>query len=220
LAESLGEKKKASSESHSGRTTLPRECKMAAIVSALLAESADTTAPTSYAQALKSLESDKWLESIGEEIHQLFDVNGCWEYVGYPTYKVVPLRPHFVFKKKTHHGEVNRYKARMVVNGSQQQQGINYEETFSPVVKYDTMRLVFAISVMFDMEVHHLDVKTAFINAGLDEEVYMYTHPAMNAPPNTMCRLLKSLYGLKQAPRNWNKLLNEFILSLGFRRCL
>jgi hypothetical protein len=108
----------------------------------------------------------------------------------------------------------------MVVKGSQQEEGINYQETFSPVVKYDTMRLVFAIAVLFHMDVDHLDVKTAFINADLEEVVYMYTHPEMNAPKNTMCRLLKSLYGLKQAPRNWNKLLNEFILSLGFKRCL
>ena len=108
----------------------------------------------------------------------------------------------------------------MVVNGSQQQEGINYQETFSPVVKYDTMRLLFAIAAIFGMSVHHLDVKTAFINADLVEEVYMYTHPEMKAPKGTMCRLLKSLYGLKQAPRNWNKLLNDFILSLGFTRCL
>jgi hypothetical protein len=204
----------------SKRTTHHRECKVKAVISALIAEAGADSTPTSYAQALKSPESQRWKEAIAEELKSLYEDKGCWEYVRYPSHKVTPLRPHFVFKKKTHHGEVNRYKARMVVNGSQQVEGINYQETFSPVVKYDTMRMIFAISIIHSMPVHHLDVKTAFINADLEEEVYMFTHPEMKAPSGMMCRLRKSLYGLKQAPRNWNKLLNDFIISLGFKRCL
>jgi hypothetical protein len=111
-----------------------------------------------------------------------------------------------------------RYKARLVVDGSEQRQGVNYSETFAPVVKYATFRVFGAISALHGLLILQLDVKNAFIYAPLEEEVYMHAHEEMHAPPGMVCRLLRSLYGLKQAPCNWNGHLHDFIVYLGFHQ--
>jgi hypothetical protein len=94
-----------------------------------------------------------------------------------------------------------------------------HEETFSPVIKQATVRLVFSIAVSCDWKIHQLDIHNAFLNGVLDEEVYMKQPPGFvdSALPSHVCRLHKSLYGLKQAPRAWYTRLNDFLLSIGFR---
>ena len=106
----------------------------------------------------------------------------------------------------------------MVVDGSQQVSGVDFTDSFAPVVKYTTLRIFLAIAAVYNMQVHQLDVESAFIYAPLSEEVYMHAHPAMNVPRGHCLRLHKSLYGLRQSPRNWNIHLHEFIVSLGLRR--
>jgi hypothetical protein len=106
----------------------------------------------------------------------------------------------------------------LVVDGSQQVSGIDYTASFAAVVKYTTLRIILAIAAVYWMQVHQLDVESAFIYAPLAEDVYMHPHPAMNISKGYCLKLLKSLYGLRQAPRNWNILLHEFIVSLGLRR--
>jgi hypothetical protein len=97
------------------------------------------------------------------------------------------LRCHFVFKKKKHHGQVVRFKARG------QRQGINFSETFAHVVKYATFRVFCAICALHGLTIHQLHVKNAFIYAPLEEEVYMYAHDEMHAPTGMVCLLLRSL---------------------------
>ena len=115
-------------------------------------------------------------------------------------------------------GRIDRYKSRLVVDGSKQVSGIDNTNNFAPVVKHTTVRMFLAIAAVHSMCVHQLDVESAFIYAPLHEDVYIHPHPAMNIPHGNCVKLLKSLYGLKQSPRNWNTHLHEFMLSIGLRR--
>ena len=148
-------------------------------------------------QALKSPEVDKWKESIAAEIHTLQNQRKCWEVVPYPQEGQQNfLRCHFVFKVKMKNSVVDKYKSRLVVDGSRQVHGIDYTESFAPVVKYITLRIFLAVTTVHDMYVHQLDVESAFIYAPLREAIYMHPHPKMRVPRGYSVKLLKSLYGL------------------------
>ena len=113
-----------------------------------------------------------------------------------------------------------KFKARLVAKGYTQRAGIDYNEIFSPVVKFKTIRMMLAIMVHYDLELEQLDVKTAFLHGNLDEKIYM-SQPAGfidSAHPDFVCLLKKSLYGLKQSPRQWYKRFDIFVLSIGFTR--
>ena len=110
----------------------------------------------------------------------------------------------------------------MVAKGYVQQQGINYEEVFAPVARIETIRLLINLAASHGWEIHHLDVKTAFLHGGLKETVYV-TQPEgfeVNGSEGKVYKLKKALYGFKQAPRAWNYKLNKILLSLKFERCL
>ena len=100
-----------------------------------------------------------------------------------------------------------------------QVQGLDYKETFEPVSKMDSIRLVLAIAANKHWEVHHMDVKSAFLHGELQEEIYMQQPKGFQEDPSLVCKLKKSLYGLKQAPRDWYAKMDKFLLSLGFERC-
>ena len=111
--------------------------------------------------------------------------------------------------------------ARLVTKGFSQQYSIDYEETFAPVAKFTSIRAILTIAAVLDLEVHQMDVKSAFLNGDLEEEVYMTIPEGVEVPPNVenpVCRLIQSLYGLKQAPRVWNTKIDEFLISEGFQR--
>jgi histone deacetylase 1/2 len=134
------------------------------------------------------------------------------------TWRLVP--PHrgknvidcrWIYKvKRKSDGSIDRYKARLVAKGFKQRYGIDYEDTFSPVVKIATIRLVLALSVSRGWSLRQLDVKNAFLHGVLEEEVYMKQPPDFeNAhTPHHICKLDKAIYGLKQAPRAWYSRLN------------
>jgi hypothetical protein len=154
------------------------------------------------------------------------------------TFKLVPL-PHpapnlvscrWVFAVKEKDGLVVRFKARLVARGFTQQQGVDFEETYSPVMKYKTLRIILALVVRFGLRLEVMDVQTAYLHADLKETVYMQQpegfeqHDTQHANGGSVmrtlvCLLLKALYGLKQAGREWNLHLDEFVQSLGFTRC-
>ncbi|GJX80511.1 retrotransposon protein, putative, ty1-copia subclass [Tanacetum coccineum] len=121
-------------------------------------------------------------------------------------------------KKTDMDGQVHTYKARLVAKGHTQTYGIDYEETFSPVADIRAIRILIAIAAYYDYEIWQMDVKTAFLNGRLDEDIYMeqpegYVNPRY---PNRVCKLQRSIYGLKQASRQWNKRFDEEIKKFGF----
>jgi hypothetical protein len=125
----------------------------------------------------------------------------------------------WVFRHKLNpDGSLARYKARWVVRGFSQQPGVDYGETFSPVVKPTTIRVVLSLATSQNWPLHQLDVKNAFLHGNLDEVVYCQQPSGFvdSSLPHHVCRLNKSLYGLKQAPRQWFHRFQRFILSIGF----
>ena len=135
-----------------------------------------------------------------------------------PRRKLVQCK--WVYKTKfTADGSPLKYKAILVAKGYSQFHGIDYNETFTPVAKMDSIRLALAIAASKQWEVHHMDVKCAFLNGDLTEEIYMKKPQGFDTNPSLLCRLRKSLYGLKQAPRAWYAKIDSFLLSLNFVRC-
>ena len=176
--------------------------------------------PRSYQEALHCEESKQWEKAIADELASL-EKNGTWELVELPPgRKTVGCK--WVFKKKLGaDGTVERFKARLVAKGFSQQPGLDFQETFAPVAKFSSVRLLLSLAASLDLEIHQLDVKTAFLNGVVEEEIYMEQPEGCIAPgnENLVCRLKKSLYGLKQAPRAWNQHFDGFMQSQGFKRC-
>ena len=123
----------------------------------------------------------------------------------------------WVFKTKfSADGSPLKYKVRLVAKGYSQVHGIDYNETFTPVAKMDSIRIALAIAASKQWEVHHMDMKCAFLNGNITEDIYMQQPQDFFSNPYFVCRLKKSLYGLKQTPRAWYAKIDGFLLSLSF----
>jgi Reverse transcriptase (RNA-dependent DNA polymerase)/gag-polypeptide of LTR copia-type/GAG-pre-integrase domain len=170
--------------------------------------------PTCYSQAIKD---PNWRQAMAREITALAQ-NATWDLVP-PSQGAHVIGAKWVFKIKLRSdGSVERYKARLVAKGYNQQEGLDYMETFSPVVKPATIRIVLTIALSHHWPIHQLDVNNAFLHGDLAETVYMEQPPGFPHPqyPSHVCKLKKALYGLKQAPRAWFSKLKNFLLSQGF----
>ncbi|KAL5742036.1 hypothetical protein ACOSP7_028768 [Xanthoceras sorbifolium] len=179
----------------------------------------DSGEPECYDEAMQVEDSVKWESAMRDEMDSLMS-NQTWELAELPPGKKA-LHNKWVFRIKEEHNGNKRYKARMVVKGFQQKEGIDYNEIFSPVVKLTTIRLVMKIVAAENLHLEQLDVKTAFLHGDLEEEIYMRQPEGFKeaGKENLVCRLKKSLYGLKQAPRQWYKKFDSFMSSSGFTRC-
>ena len=178
----------------------------------------DNTEPVTYDEAISSIEKARWLNAMRDEMNSLAK-NNTWSLVKKPEkQKIIACK--WIFKIKDGDGlnEPPRYKARLVAKGFTQREGIDYNEIFSPVVKYKTIRIILALVSFYNLELEQLDVKTAFLYGDLDETIYMSQPEGFTSKinPSHVCLLRKSLYGLKQAPRQWYKRFDAFITSLGF----
>ena len=148
--------------------------------------------------------------------------NRTWELVKLPPGQR-PIGLKWVFKlKRNANGEVIKHKARLVEKGYVQKQGVDFEEVFAPVARLDIVRMILAIAANRGWQVHHLDVKTAFLNGELAEDVYVSQPEGFveKGKEHMVLKLSKALYGLKQAPRAWNIKLDSSLKKLGFRRCV
>ncbi|CAL9244028.1 unnamed protein product, partial [Arabidopsis halleri] len=174
--------------------------------------------PLSHVQAAQD---DHWNNAMMEEYNAQIKC-GTWVLVPRPKATNI-IRSLWLFRHKFKaDGTLSRYKARLVANGKSQQLGIDCEETFSPVVKPATIRLVFDVATAKDWPLHQLDVKNAFLHGDLQETVYMHQPPGFADPskPDHVCLLKRSLYGLKQAPRAWYQRFATYAKKIGFKQCL
>lgn len=171
--------------------------------------------PKSTAQAMCD---PHWRSAMDDEMSALIS-NHTWDLVPKPlTANIVGCR--WLYRHKFDScGRLDRYKGRLVAQGFSQQPGLDFDDTFSPVVKPATIRTVLSIAVSRHWPIHQLDVKNAFLHGDLAKTVYMRQPPGYVNPqfPDHVCRLKKALYGLKQAPRAWYQRFAVYISSLGFR---
>lgn len=170
-------------------------------------------------EALTSPEAEKWKLAMGEELENLRR-NETWDIVPRPKGRKV-VKCKWVFKRKfDKDGQVDRYKARLVARGYTQVEGIDYKETFSPVIKSKSIRTLLAFSVEKHWQVHQLDITAAYLNGKLSETIFMEQPPlSLNEKPGEeVCLLRKSLYGLHQSGREWNICLDGFLKSIKLTR--
>ena len=176
-------------------------------------------APTSYKKAMASPEKDKWSDACKAELESL-QREGTWQLVP-RTKRMFVVRSKWVFKLKfNERGEVVRHKARLVAMGFTQTLGVNYMETYSPVLQAATRRLIFCLASDPAVTSVQADVETAFLQANLDREIYLEVPPGLEAPDDHVLRLHKAIYGLKQSPLLWYLTASEFFLSIGFKKCV
>lgn len=170
--------------------------------------------PSSYEEAVKN---QNWQEAMEEEMAALLK-NGTWELVSCPQGKK-PVGCRWIYTIKYNaDGTVSRYKARLVAKGFTQTYGIDYDETFAPVARFKTIRVILSLAAQYSWELHQLDVKNAFLNGTLNEEVYMSPPPGYGVG-NQVCRLKKAIYGLKQSPRAWFDRLCQAMSQFGYKQC-
>ncbi|XP_021747926.1 uncharacterized protein LOC110713790 [Chenopodium quinoa] len=164
-----------------------------------------------------ALSDPNWKNAMMDEFNALIKTK-TWELVPRPpNVNVIPCM--WIFKhKKNANGVFERHKARLVVNGRNQQVGIDCDETFSPVVKPKTICTVLSIALSKSWSIHQMDVKNAFLNGDIAETVYMHQPPGLRDKdnPSHVCLLKKALYGLKQAPRAWYHRFSSFVATIGF----
>ena len=156
-----------------------------------------------------------------EEIESLIK-NETWELVELPPGRKA-IENKWVYRiKKDKNGQEIKKKSRLVIKGFRQKEGIDYKETFAPVVQITSLRLLLALSTLKSWKSFQIDVKTAFLYGKLEEEIYMKQPKGFikEGEEALVCRLKRSLYGLKQAPRVWHEEIKGTLLALGFKQCV
>lgn len=172
--------------------------------------------PATYEDAMKSHNKRHWRKAMEEEMKSLSE-NDVWELTDLlEGKKLIDSRWVLRMKTKTD-GSIARYKARLIAKGYVQKYGIDYDETFSPVARFDTVRTILSVAASEDLKLQQFDVKTAFLYGKVEEEIIMKQPEGFNGGSGRVCRLKCSLYGLKQAPRCWNARFVNFLNKFGLQ---
>lgn len=184
-----------------------------------LAVMADSTSiePSTFSEAMSGVNSDEWLQAMSEELESTSQAN-TWSLTPLPAGRsAVGCKWVYKIKRKVD-GSVDRYKARLVAKGYSQKEGIDFTETFAPVARLSSLRALLAVVAAEDLELHQMDVKTAFLNGDLTEDIYMQQPPGFIASgqEQLVCKLNKSLYGLRQAGRSWYNKIDATLTALNF----
>ena len=162
---------------------------------------------------------ENWFLAMQEELHQ-FERNHVWSLVPKPNNHTI-IGTKWVFRNKLdENGTIVRNKARLVAKGYNQEEGIDFDETYAPVARLESIRMLLAYACIKDFKLFQMDVKSAFLNGFIMEEVYVEQPPGFenHLYPNHVYKLEKALYGLKQAPRAWYERLSKFLIEKGFSR--
>ena len=174
--------------------------------------------PTTIKDALSGSHSKEWKLAADQEYSSLME-NDTWELVKLPKGRET-VGCKWVFRVKYDgEGKIHCYKGRLVAQGFTQKYEIDYDKIFSPVARFSTIRTLLAFAVERKMQIHQMDVVSAFLNGELREEIYMQQPPGyiQSGKEELVCKLKKSIYGLKQSPRCWNERFCEHLKSLGFK---
>lgn len=177
--------------------------------------------PSSYREAMRSDYASEWRSAADAEFNSLME-NKTWSLVPRPLGRTI-LANRWVFViKHNGNGDIDRFKARLVIKGFLQRPGLDYDEIFSPVIRMEVLRLLLTTDALLDYEIHQMDVKTAFLNGDIDVDIYMHQPEGFieSGKEHLVCKLAKILYGLKQASRVWYQTLCDFLESMGFRRLI
>lgn len=205
--------------SHPSYTVLPSSSNHNTDSSSLTTNTAKSPLPTVPRTYKLALQNDAWHHTMALEDAALKQ-KATWLLVPpSPDQKLISNK--WVFRVKTKaDGSLDKLKARLVARGFEQLAGVDFHETFSPVVKFTTLRFMFALAATRGWEIQQLDVNNSFLNGDLEETIYMTQPKGFEDPehPHYVCKLLKSIYGLKQAPRAWYEKLKKCLLQLGFQR--
>jgi len=177
----------------------------------------DEDEPTSIQEAIRHPTRGKqWEKAILDEYNSLIK-NRTWELVPRPPNRRIISCKWALKHKRDERGRIVRLKARLVARGFSQIYGTDYLDTYAPVVKLASIRILLAIAAVYGLEIHQMDVVTAFLAGDLEEEIYMEQPEGYEMDgEDLVCKLLKSLYGLKQASRVWNRKIRRFLKSIGF----
>ncbi|PHT29747.1 hypothetical protein CQW23_30665 [Capsicum baccatum] len=168
--------------------------------------------PQIFKEAMSSSDSSFWKKAVNNEIDSILS-NHTWELVDLPP-RNKPLGSKWIFKRKMKmDGTIDKYKARLVVKGFKQKEGLDYFDIYSPVIRITSIRRLIALAGVYGLEIHQIDVKTTFLNGELEEEIYIEQPEGCVVPgkENKVFRLLKSLYVLKQAPKQWHTKFDQTI---------
>ena len=174
--------------------------------------------PSSFKEAMNSPDHDKWMKACKDEYDLI---------MGYRTWDLVPVPNdvnvvgnRWTFRvKRDNLGNVNRYKARMVAQGFSQIQGIDFNETYSPTIRLTSIRLILALACFMNLELRQIDVKGAYLNGIIEEDVYMRQPEGfiVQGKEDMVCKLNKGVYGLKQSGRVWHQTLKRELEKIGFK---
>ena len=167
----------------------------------------------------EALEDSEWILAMQDELAQ-FERNDVWTLVPRPSNKNV-IGTKWIFRNKSDEdGVIIRNKARLVAQGYTQIEGIDFDETFAPVARIESIRMLLSLACLYDFKLFQLDIKSAFLNGVINEEVYVCQPKGFEDPnfPEHVYLLKKALYGLKQAPRAWYDRLTKYLIEKGFNR--
>lgn len=174
--------------------------------------------PQTYEEAMNSPFRKEWLAAMEAEIDSMHRMK-VWDVVD-PVPGRRPIGCRWIFKVKTNEsGELDKFKARLVVKGYSQREGIDYNEIFCPVVRFDSLRVVLSIAAEEGLELFQLDVVTAFLYADLKETVYMQQPPGFETGDNKVLLLRRALYGLRQSPKMFHEKIKGILLELNLVQC-
>ena len=181
----------------------------------VLMAAVDNDNPT-YEETLSGPYVEKWNEAKQVELTNLQRLN-TWEVSKLPHGRT-PIGYKWAFKIKREKGVIVKFKARLTAKGCSQKAGIDYTETFAPVARQTSLRLFLSLASALGVHIKQAEVANAFPNAPLQEEIYMKAPPELGLDDGWVLKLLQALYGLKQAGREWNRMLVDFLKSLGFNQ--
>lgn len=174
-----------------------------------------------YKEAVTSVNAEKWVNAMDEEIQSL-EENATFTLTTLPEGKDV-VGGKWVYAMKKNSDGTDKYKARYVAKGYSQKRGVNYDETFSPTASMTSIKVLAMKAAQNDLIVHQMDVKTAYLHAPIEHEIYIEQPEGYEVKSKgngkLVCKLKKSLYGLKQSRHNWNKMLHDMTICVRCSLC-